>query len=121
MTAENPPRPAPRGLATAGKKLWRRAAGAYELREDEAEALAAACRTLDELVRLEAELADAAVVVEGSKGQPVPNPLFAAVREHRRALTALLAAAGLAAAESAPLTGTQAARAMAHQRWNKGA
>lgn len=121
MTTENPPRPAPRGLRTAGRRLWRRAAAVYELREDEAEALAGACRTLDELVRLEAELAAAEVVVAGSKGQPVPNPLFAAVREHRRALTALLAAAGLAAAETSPLTTTQAARAMAHGRWNKGA
>lgn len=122
MTAEKTPRrPAPPGLGRAGRRLWKQVVDVYEMRHDEAEALAAACRTLDELDRLEAELAAGPVVVKGSMGQPVANPLYAAVREHRRALAGLLAGVGLSEADTPGLSRSAAGRALARQRWDRGA
>ena len=48
---------------------------------------------LAEVARLEAELATADLVVHGSRGQPVPNPLLAQVRQHRWLLARFLDAA----------------------------
>jgi phage terminase small subunit len=86
---------APTGLGPAGRGLWRAITADYELREDERQALAAACRTLDELRRVEDAMRAADVVVAGSKGQPRPNPLLAEARAHRLALRQLLISVGL--------------------------
>ncbi len=61
----------------------------YELSPAEARILEEAAVTVDELGRLEHELADAPLVVPGSKNQMRPNPLLAEVRGHRRLLEAL--------------------------------
>lgn len=114
-----PPR-APSGLGKAGRALWRKVVAVYDVEVDEAEALTAACRCVDDLARLESALADAPTVVEGSTGQPRPHPLFAEVRAHRLALAKLLAGAGLAAADDEvnPATARSAAgRALVRHRW----
>lgn len=119
MPAERPRAPA--GLGAPGRTLWRAVTDGYTLREDERQALVAACRTLDELARLEAALKDAPVVVAGSKGQERPNPLFAEVRSHRLALKALLASVGLTDAEADRHAGaarSSAGRKLARQRWD---
>jgi hypothetical protein len=48
-------------------------------------------RVLAEVHRLEAELDAGPLVVEGSKGQPMPNRLLAELRAHRWLLARLLA------------------------------
>ena len=45
---------------------------------------------LAEITRLEAELDKGDLVVEGSKGQPVPNRILAELRSHRWLLARLL-------------------------------
>ena len=47
-------------------------------------------RVLAEITRLEAELDKGDLVVEGSKGQPVPSRLLAELRSHRWLLARLL-------------------------------
>jgi hypothetical protein len=48
-------------------------------------------RVLAEITRLEAELDAGPLVVEGSKGQAVPNKLLGELRSHRWLLARLLA------------------------------
>jgi hypothetical protein len=115
---------APPGLRAAGRCLWRTISAEYELREDERQALAAACRTADEIKRLEDALTDAPATVEGSTGQTRVHPLFAEVRAHRLALAKLLQAVGLPSEElpGQDITGTarsSAARQLARRRWGQ--
>jgi hypothetical protein len=70
--------------------LWRSVAGVYQLRPDELAVLREACRIADTVARLEAALADQPVMVAGSMGQQVTNPLFAELRMQRQALAGLL-------------------------------
>jgi hypothetical protein len=102
---------APDGLDAAGARLWRDVMGAYECDPGEREVLLAACRTVDELVALEAALAGADAVVLGSQGQPRPNPLYEELRRHRAAFAQLIAALRLPteAARSASELGSHAA------------
>lgn len=48
-------------------------------------------RVLVEIARLEAELDSGSLLVEGSKGQPMPNRLLGELRAHRWLLARLLA------------------------------
>ena len=76
------PKPPP-GLKTRGRALWRDVQAAYKLNPSENVTLGALARTLDEIADLEAELAVAPLIVEGSKGQPMPNRLLGEIRSHR--------------------------------------
>lgn len=62
----------------------------YDLRPDEVRLLADGCREADIIERLEAELADAPLMVKGSMGQLVASPLVSEVRQHRAVLAGLL-------------------------------
>jgi hypothetical protein len=112
-------------LGEAGAVFWRRVRRDWRLRPDEEELLLAACRTIDELGRLQAALDEASVVVTGSRGQVRPHPLVRELREHRLALKALLGATGIGiaeagAAESPAGSGSSrshAGRQLARQRW----
>ena len=105
--------------------LWRAVRGEWTLRPDEEVLLVAACRTVDELTKFEAALAEAEPVVAGSRGQTRAHPLVSAVREHRRVLRELPGSLGLAeadalAGEGRPdLARSHAGRQLVRQRWNK--
>jgi hypothetical protein len=111
----------PRGLKTAGRRLWREVRAAFELRADELRILEAACRLSDELAVLDKALRTAPALTQGSQGQDVMNPLFAAARQHRLALGRLLAQLGLddADAEHAGQARSAAGRRLARQRWQR--
>lgn len=71
----------PAGLGTAGARFWRSLTADFEeWRPDELALLSGAARRLDVIAKLEAELEHAPVIVRGSQGQPVAQPLYAEVR-----------------------------------------
>jgi hypothetical protein len=84
----SPPR-APAGLGAQGRRLWRDVLGAYLLTPGEREVLVALCHAVDQLHRLNVEAASAPLLVKGSRGQQVPNPLLAEVRAHDKTVETL--------------------------------
>ena len=86
----------PVGLKTCGKRLWSAVADVYVLNPAEVSMLEQACRTADELDRLErAVRVLPELVVQGSMGQPKPHPLLEEVRRHRVLLERLTASLAL--------------------------
>jgi hypothetical protein len=86
----------PTGLQAPGKQLWAAVATKYVLTPAELVNLAEACRTKDELDRLErAVRALPDLVTTGSTGQLKPHPLLAEVRAHRLLLERLTGALNL--------------------------
>lgn len=82
--------PAPKNMGVAGLALWRKVTGAYTLRSDELRVLEDACREVALVDRIERELAASDLMISGSQGQLVINPLVSEVRQHRATLSALL-------------------------------
>lgn len=80
---------APKGLASAGRKLWRATVEQFELRQDELEVLKAACGEADLIARMEEALEDEPLTVTGSQGQIVAHPLVQELRQHRATQAAL--------------------------------
>jgi hypothetical protein len=80
----------PTGLGPARRKLWRGVAGSYQLRADELRVLEDACRLADVISQLEEAMATQPLVVQGSRDQPVVNPLLAEQRLQRVALASAL-------------------------------
>lgn len=123
-TGHRTPGRAPADLDKPGAALWKRIAkSGFEFREDELEVLAEACRTADELATLKAALSKlTSPTTAGSMGQTVGHPLFAEVRAHRALLSRLLARLGLTSEEDGVVGArSAAARALANERWRRGA
>ena len=102
-------------LGPAGQALHDDYAERYDLDPGERETLLAACRTLDELGRLEAELASNDVMVFGARGVWKGNPLLDECRRHRAALAGLLASLRLNGAPA--MTVSENASLAARARW----
>ncbi len=86
MTVSKPPP----GLALRGRRLWHQLTVAFELTDVESEILVEVCQTADLVDRLASALADAELVVAGSRGQAALNPLAAELRQQRDLLGRLL-------------------------------
>ena len=83
------PKP-PTGLSAAGRALWLAVVGEFVLTPAELESLRQACRTADEVDRLERAVRKLPeLTVRGSTGQPRAHPLLAEVRSHRLLLERL--------------------------------
>jgi hypothetical protein len=83
----------PTGLKAPGKQLWDAVATKYVLMAAELEMLGQACRTADELDRLERAVRQLSeLTVRGSTGQPKAHPLLEEVRRHRVLLERLTSA-----------------------------
>jgi hypothetical protein len=118
-------KPAPKNLGAAGRKMWKAVCSTYVLRPDEYRILEDACREVDLIDRLEEALQDAELIVHGSMGQPVANPLVQEIRQHRGQLRQLFAALKLPD-DGTPVPGegqgdSTGARAAAESRWRSGA
>jgi len=112
---------APHGLGSRGRRLWRAVVEDFTPAQHELELLTEACRTLDRVEALQAELADAPLTAEGSRGQLVAHPLAAELRSERQLLARLLSQLGIPEGEEGAewdnLTASQRARKAAHARW----
>ena len=91
--------------------------GTYMLRTDELRVLKDSCREADLIEDLRLESRGAQMVVKGSMGQPVINPLVSELRQHRACLAGLLRQLKLPD-EDAPTASNPAGKA-AHARWHK--
>ncbi|MEQ6901821.1 hypothetical protein [Nocardioides sp. YIM 152588] len=96
--------PVPRTLGDEGKRLWRAiarqwASDGLEPDARELRLLEDACHEADVLQHVSAALAEALdegrMIVKGSTGQPVTNPLIAEARRSRAQIAALLLKLGL--------------------------
>ncbi|GEM_PF-3130073 len=73
--------PAPKVLAKDGSALWNNVTSLITFEDPrETHTLRQACLLEDDVARLRAELKLAALIVQGSTGQPVENPLLGAIR-----------------------------------------
>lgn len=73
----------PTGLKAQGKRAWQDVVGKYELRADELDLLEDICREIDLISLLEKELKGAPLMLKGSQGQDIINPLVSELRQHR--------------------------------------
>jgi hypothetical protein len=121
-------RPAPAGLDKAGKKLWREIAKDYDLRPDEYRVLEDAAREADLIDFMSEAMRDEPLLIEGSQGQMVLNPLVSELRQHRTTLSNLLTKlklpddigdAGDGGGEPAGDERATKARAAANARWSR--
>jgi hypothetical protein len=123
-SVDNPPEPPP-GLSDRGRSFWEAVVGRYELRVDELELLREACRVLGTIDRLAAELSTQQMVVRGSQGQDVANPLLQEIARNRQLLLSHMRALKLPdgdddGADARPLSPTSLrAQRAAQARWSR--
>lgn len=80
---------APKGLKAKAKRVWDQTTKDFELRADELRVLEDACREIDLIERMETALSSAELLVRGSQGQSVANPLVQELRQHRATVARL--------------------------------
>jgi hypothetical protein len=112
----------PAGLGEAGQQLWDSVIGPYVLTPTELRVLEEACRTSDELVRIEEAIKELPTLISrGYNGQPRAHPLLEEARRHRMLLERLTAA--LALPNDDQKTGlsprSRHAQRAAQARWNR--
>ena len=95
----NKPSEPPKGLQTRGQALWRSTFGEFELAEHEQTLLLEACRTVDLLDLLQAQIDEDGVVLAWCDGWR-NHPALAEARQQRLVLARLLAALRVPADES---------------------
>ncbi len=83
----------PDDLGERGQRLWNAFTESNpNFGQGEIELLVEACRLVDRLTTLEAELESLPLTVKGSRGQPVPQPLLSEIRAERGLLAKLIEA-----------------------------
>ena len=87
MTTKKKP---PATLGKSGSALWREVLAKYGLRADELRILEDACAERDLIEQLSAGLQGAPMIVKGSMGQEVINPIVSELRQHRSTFAALM-------------------------------
>ena len=119
MSDINRPR-APKGLGPAGRRFWKAILADYDLSAGEVELLRQACRVVNLVDRADEALAADNLVVPGSRGQPVINPLAGETATQRRVLEHLIRSMALPwPGEDEGHVRSPAAREAAQQRWRE--
>lgn len=119
MTAKKAERRTPEGLSQKTGAWWRKVTADYVFRADELVVLEKACRAMDRVVAMEAELGGA-VTATGSMGQVVVHPLIPEIRTHEAQIKTLLQSLKLPDTEAgaAEEPRSSRARAAAQSRWS---
>ena len=94
MAAAKPPS-TPHGLGAAGRAFWRQMVGTFSFDPAELGTLRRLCTTMSETAALEKCLAETGPMIKGSRGQPVVNPMLAALVTHRKLEDQLTLSLGL--------------------------
>lgn len=110
--------PTPEGLKQSGSTLWQQITEKWELRPDELAVLKGACRVEDRIDTLERELEGAPLMVRGSQGQQVINPIIPELRQYEATKKSLLGALNLPD-EQGETPRSVGARKAAQSRWGK--
>ncbi len=112
-----PPKP-PEGMGARGKQLWRGIVEAFVFRGDELATLESACYAAQRVVEIREELSKMDILVRGSMGQLVTNPLLIEVRAHENHVATLLAKLKLKDADAGSSAAeTNGHRSAAQARW----
>lgn len=113
----------PTGLGAKSKRMWKGYIDEYALNPGEQRVLEDACREIDLIERMEVEIKKlgAKLTTKGSMGQVVEHPLVKEIRQHRATLSQLLARIKLPDEDEGAADGSGPARALANQRWRRGA
>ena len=110
----------PAKLGAKARKVWTETTKGFTLRQDELTVLEDACREIDLIDRMEAEVASSGLIVKGSQGQPVANPLVTEIRQHRMVAQRLLASLKLPEdAEESAAKRSATMREVANARWKR--
>lgn len=120
----------PRGLKTAGTRLWETTMAEFELETEphKIEILTQVCKVADVIAELDRAAAKSPLTVKGSAGQQVISPTLAEARFQRGLLAQLLSKLGLPDAEEeteSPVrlatrtTASERGRHAANARWGK--
>jgi hypothetical protein len=127
MSASKPPA-APRGLGSAGKRLWRGVFRAQpdgsrlELRADELALLAEACHLVDDVEAIRTALDGEPLTVAGSMGQQVAHPLRSELHRTVATLDRLLRTLSLPDEQGGAATSASSAswagRNLVRHRWS---
>ena len=119
MTGRSQLPPAPAGLATRGRALWRATHQGYELDPVETELLHELCRVLDRADQITAELkACKSLTVLGSEGQPRVHPLLTALENQQKLADRLASSLGVSMPNS---SGQGHQRKAVRTRWSRAA
>src|SRR5690606_11249469 len=120
---------APRGIGTAGRKLWNDIVNDYDLRPNELRALAKASALESPIADLQKGLEEASVTDTGSQRQEVINPLCTELRQQMSTQATLLRQLKLADADdeaaqssgerTGPMSREESARKAAKARWSR--
>lgn len=110
----------PTKLGAKARAYWKSIADVFELDAHEWRLLEDICREIDLIEAMQKELEGSALVVEGSQGQPVANPLVQELRQHRSTVNTLMKALKLPDADGrAAAVTSQQARDAANARWKR--
>jgi hypothetical protein len=114
---------APKGLEAEGRRFWRQVVQEWTFRPDELRILERAARLLDTLTKLDEALVGADLIMRGSRGNLIANPLLTERRLHEETLARLLRQLGLPDEDDDQGKGSRssAARSLAMARWRKNA
>lgn len=118
MTTTRKP-PAPADLSVRGRKFWRTTVATFDLSDVESELLVECARLLDECESLRNAVDKDGVTVAGSTGQTRVHPALGELRQHRLALSRLLAQLSLPDVDESALLSPSQARGQkaAQTRW----